>query len=186
VVFLIYQLAAAPASRSNTWWDSYNLIRREGAFVSEPMVMVDSGKQAFAGSAEYETYYKNMICASARRNPQAVIHATYEQVGQYVLLEIEMKNLASQLLSFSTNAATIHVIVYVEKSPGILTSNVLATYSTPLQHLELNQSATITLTIPIPNGKDASSLKYLVLLDYVPPEAKGAHDMLQATKAVKK
>jgi hypothetical protein len=186
VVFLIYHLATAPASRSNTWWDSYNLIRREGAFVSEPMVMVDSGNQVFNGPVEYETYYKKMISASARRNPQAVIHATYEQVRQNVLLEIEMKNLTGQSLSFSTNAATVHVIVYVEKSPGVLTSNVLATYSTSLQYLEPNQSATIPLTIPVPNGSDGSNLKYLVFLDYVPPEAQGVHDMLQATNAEKK
>ena len=148
--------------------------------------MVDSGNQVFAGEVEYEAFYKKMIGASARRNPQAVIHATYEPVGQNVQLEIEIKNLTSQSLSYSTNAATLHTFVYVEKPPGILTSNVLATYSLQLQSLEPKQSAAIPLTIPIPKGSEGSNLNYLVLVDYVPPEAQGAHDMLQATKAIQK
>jgi hypothetical protein len=183
---LIYDLAAAPANRSNIWWSSYRAKTPGDAFVPQPMVMVDSGNQVFAGTADYETFYKDMINASAMRDPQAVIHAAYEQKGQSIQFTIEVQNLSSQTLSSSTNSAAVHAFVYEAKPSGILASNILAAVSTPLQLLEPNQTATVTLQTSNLSGVNFTNLEYLVLVDYIPPGSKGAHDMLQAAKAIKK
>ena len=148
--------------------------------------MVDSGNQAFAGEADYETHYTDMIQAALRRDPKAVVHATYEPVGQSILFTVEVKNLCGETLANDTNAAAIHAFVYRTKPAGVVTTNLLTTISSPIQLLEPNQTESYTLQTPELNATNWDDLHFLTLVDYVPADGQGASDMLQAAEAVKK
>lgn len=174
-----------PVNRGIIWSNSYKAKSSEVTNVPVSMVMVDSGNQVFAGTAEYETFYRDMINTSAKRAPQAEIHATYEQSGQSIHFTVEVQNLTGQTLASATNVAFIHAFVYLTKPSGVISSNVFAVVSTPIQSLEPNQVGTFTLETPALNVTNWNNLHYLVLVDYVPTGLQGAHDMLQAAEAVK-
>jgi hypothetical protein len=186
VAFLIYDVASMPATRYNIWWNGYHVRNPGVSHALEPMVMVDSGNQAFAGEADYEIYYKDMIKAALRRGPKAALHATYEQVGQSILFSVEVKNLSGETLAYDTNNTAVHAFVYWIKPAGAVTTNLLTTISCPIQLLEPNQTATYTLQTPGLSLANWDDLHYLTLVDYVPADGQGAYDMLQAMEAVKK
>jgi len=147
--------------------------------------MVDSGDQAFAGEADYEIYYNDMIRDALRRGPKAAVHATYAQVGQSILFTVEVKNLSGETLAYDTNAAAVHAFVYWTKPAGVVTTNVLTTISKPIQLLEPDQKATYTLQTPELSVASWDDLHFLTLVDYLPTDGQGAYDMLQAAEAVK-
>ncbi len=148
--------------------------------------MVDSGSQAFAGEAAYETRYNDMIQAALRRGPKAAVEATYAQVSQSIVFTVEVKNLSGETLAYDTNAAAVHAFVTRTKPAGVVASNVLTTISSPIQLLEPNQTATYTLQTPDLNVSNWDDLHFLTLVDYIPADGQGAYDMLQAAEAVKK
>jgi len=175
-----------PASRYNLFWKGYQVQHPGVRHALEPMVMVDSGNQAFGGEADYEIYYNDMIQAALRRGPKAAVHATYEQVGQSILFSVVVKNLSGETLAFDTNAAAIHAIVYWTKPAGVVTTNVLTTISKPIQLLEPDQKASYTLQTSDLSAANWDDLRFLTLVDYLPAGGEGAPDMLQAAEAVKK
>ncbi len=185
MAFLVYDAAAMPATRYNIFWDSYQVRNPGVGNALVPMVMVDSGSQAFAGEADFETYYKDRIRAALRPGPKATVHATYAQVGQSILFTIEVHNLSGETLVYATNRAAVHAFVYWTKPAGAVTTNVLTTISKPIQLLEPDQTATFTLQTPDLSVANWDEMRFLTLVDYLPADGQGTYDMLQAAEAVK-
>jgi hypothetical protein len=175
-----------PAKRSNIWWTGYHVQAPGADYAPQPMVMVDSGNQTFAGEADYEIRYDEMIRTALSREPKAMLRATYEQVGLSIVFGVEVQNLSGETLAAAANSAAVHAFVYWTKPAGVVSSNLLTAISTPIQLLEPNQTATFTLQTPDLSISSYENLRYLVLVDYVPAEGQGAYDMLQAAEAVKK
>ena len=185
VVFLEQDLDAPLGSRYNRWWAAHG-----PGSVSLPLVMVSSGHQisnGYLGSSAHDTY-QAMIEAELARPPQAEITATAQRLsGDKLHFNIQLTNLSGVTLS-SSNAATVHAIVYERHTPvdtntdHITERIVRAAVATAISPA-LASAATATFeleTAALTNVVDWNKIYSIVLVDYRPAGSSGPYDMLQA------
>ncbi|MBN1889306.1 MAG: hypothetical protein JW850_15030 [Thermoflexales bacterium] len=187
VVFIEQNVDAPLGSRSSRWWAAHG-----AGSATLPLSMVDSGNQISSGylgsSAHYS--YTLMVDAALARPPQADIQASSRRVGNRVVFEIRLTNLSTVTLS-SSNAATVHAIVYEEHTPidvntDHITGRIVRAAVVSGISPALAPSATTTITFEtgdVNTVVDWSRAHALVLADYRPGGSLGAYDMLQAAFA---
>ncbi len=178
VVFLEYDVDAAPYSRYGRWWAGYG----QGGSVYLPLMMADSGHQISNGYVSFYNVYKGMVEAELARPPQAGIEAQWWRTGDSVNFYVRVRNLSPATLSYA-NAATVHAIVYEDAHVYETDRFVRTTASTSISELAPNASETFTLATAALSGVNWANLHYLVAVDYRPGGASGAFDMLQAAVA---
>ena len=179
MVFLEYDVDAEFPTRFSIWWAAFN-----DYSATLPLVMVDSGHQITNGYENFYTVYKGMVEASLLRPPGAALEASVWRENNQAKFYVYVQNLTGITLSTSLNSATLHGLVYEDIHAGVTDRYVRAAVSTSIDNLEPNASATFTFETPDLLGVNWDNLHYLVLVDYIPPGSGGAHDMLQAARAI--
>ena len=178
VVFLEYNVDAAPGSRYSRWWAAFG-----GGQALLPLTMVDSGYQISSGYVNFYDVYKGMVDASLARPPQASIEAYTWRDGDKVGYYVQLLNLTGVTLSYA-NSAMVHGIVYEDIHVGDTSRYVRAVASTQIPNLASQASATYTFKTSDLTGVNWNNQHYLVLVDYKPGGTSGKYDMLQAAHAL--
>ena len=186
-MFLEQNVDQPLGARINRWWAAHG-----SGSVSLPLVMIDSGQQfsnGYLGSSAHDTY-KGMVDTALARPPQADIKATGSRIGNKIHFDGQLTNLSGVSLS-SSNAATIHGLVYEEHTPedvyvDHITQRIVRAAVSIGVSPALANGATMTFTLETPdltNVVDWAKLHFIVLADYRPGGSSGAYDMLQAASA---
>jgi hypothetical protein len=188
VVFIEQNADAPLGSRYNRWWAAHG----SGGSVYLPLIMIDSGNQisnGYLGSGAHDTY-KAMVDTALARPPLASIQAASWRVGKRISFSIQLTNLSSTTLS-SSNAATIHAIVYEDHTPvdpnydhitGRIVRAVVSNAISPAL------ASGMTTTVYLQTGDlntivDWRQVHTIALADYRPGGSSGAYDTLQAVFA---
>ena len=175
VLFLEYNVDAAPGSRYGRWWASH-----EGTGpVMLPLVMASSGQQISNGPVSYYNTYKAMVEAERIRSPQAHLIAYYRRIDNRLQFDVRVTNLSGTTLSWQ-NSATVHAVVYEEAQIGLTGRYVRQAVATPID-VPLAPGATdhfMLMTEEI-DAVDWHKIHTVVMVDYR-PNSVGPYDMLQA------
>jgi thiol-disulfide isomerase/thioredoxin len=176
VLFLEYNVDAAPYSRYGRWWAAYG----GTGSVMLPIVMTNSGQQISNGPVNHYQTYRAMVEAERGRSPQAHLTAYYQRIDNRLQFDIQVTNLSNTVLSAWQNSATVHAVVYEEERIGLTGRYVRQTISTPISNdLLPSSTARFVLTTPEITGVDWQKIRTVVMVDYQ-PNANGPYDMLQA------
>lgn len=176
VVFLEQDLDHLLGDRYGRWWKAYG----GGGSVTLPLVMVDSGNQISNGRVDFYSTYKAMVDAALARPPQAEIEFSSQRSGDTLDFNIQLTNLSGVTLSYSSNWATVHAIVYEDAHVGVTDRIVRAAVFTRISPaLAHGETRTFTLRTEL-SGVDWNKIHPIVLVDYRPGGSSGAYDMLQA------
>jgi thiol-disulfide isomerase/thioredoxin len=183
VLFIESPVATPPGDRISRWWAAWGT----ASSPSFPYDMVGSGHgyaSGFDTALLYHDSRRTLLDAELARPPQARIIAYFRRVNDKIRTYITITNLGTTTLSFSTNAAKVHALVFEAAKIG-LTGRYLR--SAPNQGLTtpLAPNATTSLTLDTGNLSplDWGKLHSVVAVDYQPNGNQAAYDMLQAAAA---
>jgi hypothetical protein len=93
---------------------------------------------------------------------------------------IEVTNLSPETLSASSNAATVHAIVYEDAHVGVTDRFARASVQGAIAQLAPGAVAKFELQTPDLNNVNWAKLHFVAVVDYRPGGSVGAFDMLQA------
>ncbi len=131
--------------------------------------------------------FKNMVDVIYDR-PQLPITPTYQTLTSEDIIQynVIIKNTTKLTLSYTSNHAAIHAIVYENKPAGVITTNVHDAVVTTIASLAPNTIGTYSFQSSSLPGVNLSQMKYLIIVDYRPPGSNGYHEMLITAHASKK
>ena len=176
VLFLEYNVDAAPSSRYGRWWAAHG----GTGTVMLPLVMTGSGQQISNGSVPYYNTYKAMVEAERIRPPQAQLTAYYRRIGNRLQFDVRVTNLSNTVLSAWQNSATVHAVVYEEAQIGLTGRYVRQAVDFPISNaLAPGATAHFLLMTDEIDAIDWHKIQSVVMVDYRPTIG-GPYDMLQA------
>jgi hypothetical protein len=146
--------------------------------------MVDSGQLISNGRVDFYNVYKSMVEHELARPPQAEIEAYASRVGDKVKFSIKLTNLSGVTLSYWSNYATVHGIVYEDAKVGVTNRIVReAVYESIYSEVSPDSSGMFNLETSDLTDVNWDNLHFLALVDYRPQGASGPYDILQAAPA---
>ncbi len=178
VVFVEQPVDSPIGKRYDRWWAAHGS-GTTGVYL--PLVMADSGHSFSSGPVDFYSVYRNMVEAELARAPGAGLECNVVRVGNQLRFMGRIINRSGVALSSSRNDATIHALVYEDKSGGS-TGRIVrsAVYSPLMVDLPDGTSASFSLGTPELSGVVWDNLHSVVFADYRPGGSSGAYDMLQA------
>ncbi len=180
VYFLEYPADGAPANRYGRWWAAYG----GSSSVYLPLLMTDSGNQISNGSVDFYNVYKTMVDTAAARPAKAAVTAYSLRCGDKLRFYVRVTNHSGTSLSYSSNHATVHAIVWEDAHVADTNRYVRATVSADFtSSVADGANASFVLETPELTGIDWDKLHTAVLADYRPGGLTGAFDTLQAALA---
>ena len=181
VYFLEYDVDNPPSSRYSRWWAAYG----GSSSVYLPLVMVDSGNQISNGSVDFYNVYKPMVNAALARPAKAAITAYSLRIGNKLRFFVRVTNHSGTPLSYSSNGAAVHAVVWEDVHVADTNRFVRAAVSKEITSSIVDgATSSFILETPELTGVAWNNLHAAVLADYRPAGLTGAYDMLEAALAL--